>query len=122
MSPKPSGLSRTRAFLDAERIRQNDVAGPGNSIVARSCFFCFNTKKNSMLLREGGTLTTEAYMGTVAKQLEMRRPGVKTASVRFFQGEMRAADTMRLLDCDPAWELSSLAPLVIRASGEVAPR
>ncbi len=61
-------------------------------------------------------------MGTVAKQLEMRRPGVKTALVRFFRGEMRAAGTMPLLDCDPARELPSLAPLFIRPAGEVAPR
>lgn len=61
-------------------------------------------------------------MGTVAKQLEMRRPGAETASVRFFRGEMRAVGTMPLLHCVPARALPSLAPLFIRASGEVAPR
>lgn len=74
-----------------------------------------------MLMGEGGTLTTEAYMGTVANKVETRRPVAETADVRFSWLKMRRAGLPRMGSGISASEaLHSCHPF--RASGEVAPR
>jgi len=75
-----------------------------------------------MLLGEGGTLTTEAYMGTVAIQVDMRRSGAQPALVRFSQTGRRVMDTSIRQKC--AWMPERVFSILClcRAAGEVAPR
>lgn len=74
-----------------------------------------------MLIGEGGTLTTEAYMGTVANKVETRRPGAETEQVRFSWLEMRRAGFLRMGSGISASEIL-LCSNPFRASGEVTPR
>lgn len=86
--------------------------------VARSRFFCIDAKRYAMLLVEGGTLTTEAYMGTVAIEVVTRRTGLETDSSRFHRDDVRTWLTVLRQAGTPVSKRSSHHPI----TGEVGPR
>lgn len=75
-----------------------------------------------MLLGEGGTLTTEAYMGTVAIELETRRSGVETDLSRFLWKGIRTTGVVRRQARARVSEYLTSTLYLCRAAGEVVPR